>query len=105
MTANRIVIDAEPRKAFPVQLVGEEYLVTPPKSTVALALARKAKEAGDDAAVVEKELHNWVRIAFGKKQAVKVIARLADGDDDLDLPHIMQLMQKLAEAATGDPTT
>lgn len=102
---NRIVIDAEPRKAFPVQLVGEEYLVTPPKSTIALALARKAKEAGDDAGVVEDELHNWVRIAFGKKQATKVIARLADGDDDLDLPHIMQLMQKLAEAATGDPTS
>ena len=105
MAKTRIVIDAEPREAFPVSLVGEEYLVTPPKSTIALALAARAKEAGEDAAKVREELDGWVRIAFGAKQAKKVQERLDDADDDLDLPHIMTLMQRLAEAVTPDPTS
>lgn len=105
MANTRIVIDAEPREAFPVSLVGVEYLVTPPKSTIALALAARAKEAGSDGEKVREELDGWVRIAFGKKQAAKVIERLDDADDDLDLPHIMTLMQKLAEAVTPDPTS
>lgn len=104
MAKTRIVIDAEPREAS-VSLVGEEYLVTPPKSTIALALAARAKEAGEDAAKVREELDGWVRIAFGAKQAKKVQARLDDADDDLDLPHIMTLMQRLAEAVTPDPTS
>ena len=105
MANNRIVISAEPRTAIPVSLVDEEYLVTPPKSTIALALAARAKAAGEDAEKVREELDGWVLIAFGKKQAAKVQARLDDADDDLDLPHIMELMQKLAEAVTPDPTS
>jgi len=105
MAKNRIIIEAEPREPFPVSLVGEEYLVTPPKSTIALALAARAKAAGEDPEKVREELDGWVLIAFGKKQAVKVQARLGDADDDLDLPHIMTLMQKLAEAVTPDPTS
>lgn len=105
MANKRIVIEAEAREPFGVSLVGEEYLVTPPKSTIALALAARAKEAGEDGAKIREELDDWVRLAFGKKQAAKVIERLDDGEDDLDLPHIMELMQKLAEAATSDPTS
>jgi hypothetical protein len=105
MAHNRIVIDAEPRDPFPVSLVGQEYLVTPPKSTIALKLAERAKAAGEDPGKVREELDGWVLLAFGKKQAAKVQARLDDAEDDLDLPHIMTLMQKLAEAATGDPTS
>lgn len=102
---DRIVIGAKPRKPFTVSLVDQEYLVTPPKSTVALALAERAKAAGEDPGKIREELDNWVLLAFGKKQAAKVQARLSDAEDDLDLPHIMELMQKLAEAATGDPTS
>lgn len=105
MANKRIVIEADPREPFTVSLVGEEYLVTPPKSTIALALAARAKEAGEDGGKVREELDGWVRLAFGKKQAAKVIDRLDDAEDDLDLPHIMELMQKLAEAVTPDPTS
>lgn len=102
---DRIVINAKPRKPATVSLVDEEYLVTPPKSTIALALAARAKAAGDDGEKVRAELDGWVGLAFGKKQAAKVQARLDDPDDDLDLPHIMELMQALAAAATPDPTS
>jgi hypothetical protein len=105
MANSRIVITADPREPIPVSLVDEEYLVTPPKSTIALALAARAKEAGDDAAKIRTELDSWVLMAFGKKQAAKIQARLEDNEDDLDLPHIMNLMQKLAEAVTPDPTS
>jgi len=104
-TNNRIVIEAEPRKPIPVSLVDVEYLVTQPKSTVAIALAARAKTAGEDPEALRAELDNWIDIAFGKKQAAKVKARLDDPDDDLDLEHVMSLMSKLAEAATGDPTS
>lgn len=102
---NRIVINAQPRKAIPVSLVDEEYLVTPPKSTIALALAARVKAAGEDGEKIREELDGWVLAAFGKKQAVKVQARLDDAEDDLDLAQIMELMQKLAEAVTPDPTS
>lgn len=105
MTKNRIIIEADSREPFPVSLVGHEYLVTPPKSTIALALAARAKEAGEDGGKIREELDGWVRLAFGTKQARSVIERLDDPEDDLDLPHIMQLMQKLSEAATSDPTS
>lgn len=105
MAKNRIVIDAEPREAIPVSLVGEEYLVTPPKSTLALKLAARAKEAGEDGEKIRAELDSWVLMAFGKKQSAKIQDRLDDAEDDLDLPHIMSLMQKLAEAVTPDPTS
>ena len=105
MSNDRIVISAAPRKAIPVSLVDEEYLVTPPKSTIALALAERAKAAGEDAGKVREEIDSWILSAFGKKQAPKIAARLDDAEDDLDLPHIMELMQKLAEAVTPDPTS
>jgi len=34
-----------------------------------------------------------------------VIARLHNSDDELDLPQIMELMRRLTEEVTGDPTT
>lgn len=105
MTQKRIVIAATPREPISVELVGTEYLVTPPKSTIAIALAERVQSAGQDISVLRKETDHWVTLAFGKKQATKVIARLDDGEDDLDIEHIMQLMQKLAEAGTPDPTT
>ena len=104
MAKNRIVIEAEPRTAIPVQLVDAEYLVTPPKSTIALALAKRVKDADNDPGVVREELDSWVLAAFGKKQAAKIQTRLEDADDDLDLQHVMELMQKVAEAATADPS-
>lgn len=103
--AKRIVIDAGDTTDIPVNLVGVEYLVNPPKATVAIALAQRIEESRENPGALLDELHGWVRAAFGKKQAKAIIERLGDPDDRLDIPHIVQLMQKITEAATGDPTT
>lgn len=103
--SRRIVIDADPREPIPAQLVGREYLVTPPKSTLAMALATRVREAGDDVQKMRDELNAWIAKAFGPRQSEEVIARLDDADDDLDLPHIYRLMRALTESVTGDPTT
>lgn len=105
MAQKRIVIAATPREPISVDLIGTEYLVTPPKTTVAIALAERVQAAGQDIKVVREETDLWVNLAFGAKQGKKVIARLDDPEDDLDIPHIMDLMQKLAEAGTENPTT
>ena len=101
----RIVIAAEPRTPIPVSLVGVEYLITPPKSTIAIALAERVSAAGENPGALMSELRTWIELAFGKKQAPKVIARLDKADDDLDVTHVIELMTKLAEAASANPST
>lgn len=103
--SNRISISASPRDSISVDLVGTEYLVKPPKSTIALAFADRMSKAGENPGAVMTELEGWVNLAFGKTQAKKVMARLTAADDDLDLPHIIELIQKLAEEATPNPST
>lgn len=106
MAKKRIVIGIEPVEPVTVQLgEGFEYLVTPPKSTLAIALAENLKLAGDDPGKLLTEMQGWIEKAFGKKQAPKVIARLQSEEDGLDINHIVELMQQLAEVTSGDPTT
>jgi len=105
MTAPRIVVAAKPRKPISAELVGVDYLVTPPKSTVAIAIAERAKGADNDPGALMAELNNWITIAFGKTQAKKVLARLQDPADELDVPDVMELMQKIAEAVTPNPSS
>lgn len=101
----RIVVTAAPREPITVDLVGMEYLLDPPKSTYAIKLARRAKEAGDDTDAQWGIIEGWVTRAFGAKQGKKVLERLDDEDDDLDVPHIMNLIEQLAEVTTENPTT
>ncbi len=105
MAQNRIVVAAKPRKPIPAELVGVDYLVTPPKSTIAIAIAERAKGAENDPSILMAELNTWITLAFGKTQAKKVIARLNDPADDLDVPDVMELMQKIAEAVTPNPSS
>jgi len=106
MPKTRIEINITPPKPVTVGMgEGFEYIVTPPKSTIAIALAGKIKLAGDDPQKLMEEMEGWIEKAFGKKQAPKVIARLQDEEDGLDIKHIIELMQELAEVSTGDPTT
>jgi len=44
-------------------------------------------------------------MAFGKKEGAAVIKRFDDPEDDLDIIHISELISKVAELATGNPTT
>lgn len=100
-----IEITAEPVKTLDVNLVGVDYDVKPPKGSLAIVLASSLGKIKDNPDKLMRILGDWVRVAFGKKQAEAVMKRLEDPDDDLDITHIMQLMEKLAEATTGNPTT
>lgn len=109
----RIVIDAPEREQHTVQLVGVEYLVTPPKAALAMKLSAKfgakttdadGKEVADSEGMQEG-LAQFILAAFGKKQAADVTKRLEDPDDLLDYPQITELVSLLFEQETTDPPT
>lgn len=102
--APSITISAVPKKKIPVDLIGVRYQVTPPKSSLAIKISQQVRTP-DDADDAFTTLGEWIDIAFGKQAAVKVRNRLEDPDDDLDLEHIMQLMNLLMETEAGAPPT
>lgn len=120
-----IVIEAEEPELLPVTLVGVQYMILPPKSSLTLDLAeqsteRKLKDPGPNATPEQKRefqekrrklsgkamrmVNTWIDHAF-QDQAEAVRARLKDPKDRLDIKHIMELMTKVTEEVTGDPTT
>ena len=105
MTTPTIEIKADPRTPIKVSLVGVDYELNPPKSALAIKLAVQAKTAGDDPTLVLQAIDEWVDKAFGKKNATAVRKRLDDENDDLDTPHLMQLMEAVIEASSGNPTS
>lgn len=100
-----IEIAASGRKHIAVDLVGKTYQVKPPKSALAMRVAMSAKQADDDPMVMVEGLERWTKAAFGEKTSEAVWARMDDPDDDLDIPHLMQLMEALMEITSGNPTS
>lgn len=100
-----LVIDAEHVDSIPVRLVGVKYSIRPPKTALAIRFASRAKAAKEDPAALMEAVEGWVHMAFGKTTGKKVLARLDASDDDLDIEHIVKLMEALVEQQAGDPTT
>lgn len=100
-----IEITAEPAAPIEVVLVGVDYKIQPPKSSLALKLAIRAKTAGEDPTLMLEAIDEWINKAFGKTNGAKIKKRLDDPDDLLDINHVMQLMEKIVEATTATPTT
>lgn len=103
--ARRIVIAANPVEPITVELIGKEYIVEPPKAVLGVLMAQRLEQAGDDVDKVFEELGGWLTAAMGEKQSKKVMERLRDPDDKLDIPHISSLMRQLTEEVAGNPTT
>lgn len=102
-----ITIDAQPREQITVHLVGKPYLLTPPKGSLGITLAKKAtaaQESGDIEAIWG-EIMGWLTMAVGKTQADAIQERLDDNDDDLDLIHVIEVMEKVIEAVTEHPSS
>ena len=100
-----ITITADPVKKVTVELVGERYTVTPPKASLAISITQQARDgSSDDAEAAFDQLNGWMDTAFGTK-VKQVRARLADPSDQLDLQHIMQLMNALLDVGGESPTT
>lgn len=110
MATKRLIIPMVERTQYPVSfgtgVKGEpEYLIKEPKMTYSATIAARASSSEQDAAQMVEVMVDWVFKAFGKKQGEAIKKRLYDDEDDLDLKHIMELIQMLSEEATGDPTT
>lgn len=103
-TSGMITISAESREVIPVELVGEVYEVSTPKTVLAIRVAKAAQDAKDMSSLMDS-LNDWVVAAFGPKSGAKVMARMEDPEDDLDMMHIVQLVQALMARTTGNPTT
>ena len=99
-----IVINASPSKTLSVELVGIEYMVKPPKMAVLAVVASAASAKGSGGQQTIKHIENLIKIMF-KNSAEKVLARLADPDDELDYQDIMNTAEKVIEANTGNPTS
>lgn len=99
-----IVINAEERAKQPVSLVGQDYMVRPPKMAVLAVVAKAAAKGTGDAAQMVGHVENLVKLMFGN-DSKKVLARLENPEDDLDYTHIMECAEALIEETTEDPTS
>lgn len=100
-----IVIEASPVEPIEVELVGKKYTITPPKTALAMRMAVTSKINGDDASAASELVNVWMDKAFGKEVAETVRDRFEDDEDLLDIPHVMQLMEKVFEVQSGNPTS
>lgn len=96
-------------KTIPVKLVGKSYRVKRPKAALTMRMALIQDLDGDDVSGEDMKtmvqiLNQWIDQAFGTK-AQEIQDRMQDGDDDLDMHHIMELMGKMAEAGSANPPT
>lgn len=104
MADSIIEIDAEPRTAIQVKLVGTMYEVFPPKENFTMRLAATSEELKDNPLRLRELLDGWIDVAFGER-ADTIRDRLNDNADALDVTHVMKMIEKLVEVQTGNPTT
>ena len=100
-----ITIPGKTRKSITVELVGTEYKVRPPKTSVAIFLSQALKDADEDAETLIDGLAKWCRVLFGKETGAEVIARLKNPSDDLDIPDLTDLISAVMEEAGENPPT
>lgn len=100
---DNIEIVAQPQKSLPVTLLGVDYTVRAPKKVGALALMMRLKNAGINPELMSDTINSLVKKMFGAEVAPAVMARLEDEEDDLDIDHLMMLMNALIERVSGDP--
>lgn len=103
--SNRIEITAEAPKPIEITFVGVDYKVRPIKASLGIALAQNLQNLGEDPAKIDKGIAKLLNAIFGKDVAKDVKDRMTDPDDLLDIPHVMELLNKLMEKSSGNPTT
>jgi hypothetical protein len=93
-------------KSISVDLVGQRYEIVPPKAGIALRIAKLATDKDPNQQMKVLSLVDvWIARAFGD-QAPELERRMyEDPDDELDFPHVVQLIQKVVEFQTGNPTS
>nr|DAP87630.1 MAG TPA: hypothetical protein [Caudoviricetes sp.] len=95
-------ISANKRKTYRVNLVGELYSVAVPKTgaLMKLNLQNISTNGTEDIEKVMNVLSTLIKTIFvEKKEAARVLERLEDENDDLDVENIYELINKLQEIA------
>lgn len=95
-------ISATKRKTYRVNLVGELYSVAVPKTGALMKLNLKniSTDGTEDIEKVMNVLSTIIKTIFVEKQeAARVLERLEDENDDLDVENIYELINKLQEIA------
>lgn len=95
-------ISATKRKTYRVNLVGELYSVAVPKTgaLMKLNLQNISTNGTEDIEKVMNVLSTLIKTIFvEKKEAARVLERLEDENDDLDVENIYELINKLQEIA------
>lgn len=100
-----ITIPGKPRKSITVELVGTEYKVRPPKTSVAIFLSQALKDAGEDTEKLIEGLSKWCAVLFGRETGAEVVKRLKSPADDLDIPDLTDLISAVMEEAGENPPT
>lgn len=100
-----ITIPGKTRKSITVDLVGTEYKVRPPKSSVAIFLSQALKDSDEDAEKIMGGMVKWCRVLFGKETGDEVIARLKNPVDNLDISDLTELISAVMEEAGENPPT
>lgn len=95
-------ISATKRKTYRVNLVGELYSVAVPKTgaLMKLNLQNISTNGTEDIEKVMKVLSTLIKTIFVEPaEAARVLERLEDENDDLDVENIYELINKLQEIA------
>lgn len=96
------IISATKRKTYRVNLVGGLYSVAVPKTGALMKLNLKniSTNGTEDIEKVMNVLSTLIKTIFVEKQeAARVLERLEDENDDLDVENIYELINKLQEIA------
>jgi hypothetical protein len=101
-----IEVEAKAREKVPVKLGGVQYDILPPKWALSMKMAVQARTTGkDDPTVMFDTVWEWVDKAFGVAGGKAIRKRIDDEKDPLDLPHLMELMEKVTEGEAENPTS
>lgn len=95
-------ISATKRKTYRVNLVGELYSVAVPKTGALMKLNTQniSTNGAEDIEKVMNVLSTLIKTIFVEQQeAARVLERLEDENDDLDVENIYELINKLQEIA------
>lgn len=89
------------RDPIPFTLDGDEYEFTPPKNSF-LALRVIDDDPGDS---YIKLTMDWLGEGLPKAQVNRLMKKLRDPKDDLDVEDVEKVAEKLLETVSGRPTT
>jgi hypothetical protein len=79
------------------------YSFTPPKSAVMMMPVIDNEDTGDLA--MTRATFNWLEVGLSTEDSERILARLRDPADDLDVDTLAKVISGLSERASARPST